>query len=160
MTQETSQYKYRFIFEDVTEITIWLHPVASFDPLLWHELEELPLQGFQPTFEALSYTWGTHQDPKTAFVDYQYPYHSSKPNTDRHFTTPIRQNLATALRALRDPNRSRTLWVDALCIDQNNQMERGSQVKHMSQIYKLAQRVVVWLGPSTSTTSIAMSTLQ
>lgn len=156
---ETSQYRYRFLFEDAEENTTWTHPVAGCDPLLWQELEELPPAGFQPTFEALSYTWGSEQDPETASVDYQYPSHIPQPNKNRQFTKPITQNLAAALRALRDPNNSRTLWVDAVCIDQANHLERGSQVKHMSQVYKLAQRVIVWLGPSTPSTSTAMSTL-
>ena len=160
VAEETAQYHYRFIFEDAEENTRWSHPVADCDSRLWHELEELPPAGFQPAFEALSYSWGSEQDPETAFVDYQYPSHNCQPNTRRYFTKPITQNLAAALRALRDPNGSRTLWVDAVCIDQTNHLERASQVKHMSQVYKLAQRVIVWLGPSTSSTSTAMSTLQ
>ena len=156
---ETSQYRYRFLFEDVEENTTWTHPVASCDPLSWQELGELPPAGFQPAFEALSYTWGSEQDPETASVDYQYPSHNPQPYKNRQFKKQITQNLAAALRALRDQKDSRTLWVDAVCIDQKNHLERSSQVKHMSQVYKLAQRVIVWLGPSTSSTSIAISTL-
>ena len=55
VAEETSQYNYRFIFEDAEENTRWTHPVANCDPRLWHELEELPPAGFQPAFEALSY---------------------------------------------------------------------------------------------------------
>jgi hypothetical protein len=39
------------------------------------------------------------------------------------------------------------LWVDALCIDQENVTERSHQVNLMGTIYKAAARVVVWLGP-------------
>ena len=64
------------------------------------------------------------------------------------------------MRALRYPDRTRTLWVDAICIDQSNDQERSSQVKHMSLIYKLAQRVIVWLGRSTQSTALAVETLK
>ncbi|KAI9780886.1 MAG: hypothetical protein M1839_006513 [Geoglossum umbratile] len=160
VTEETSQYHYRFIFEDANENTTWVHPAPDCDPSLWQELEELPPSGFQPAFEALSYTWGSEQDPETAFVDYKYPSRNSEQAIGQRLTTPIRKNLAAALRALRHTNKSRTLWVDAVCIDQSNGKERGSQVKRMSQLYNLAQRVVVWLGPSTPSTSIAITTLQ
>ncbi|KAK4442000.1 heterokaryon incompatibility protein-domain-containing protein [Podospora aff. communis PSN243] len=43
--------------------------------------------------------------------------------------------------------RSAYLWVDALCIDQENVAERSHQVNLMAAIYKAAARVVVWLGP-------------
>lgn len=39
------------------------------------------------------------------------------------------------------------LWVDAVCIDQENFKERGEQVKIIKQIYTRAARVLVWLGP-------------
>jgi hypothetical protein len=40
----------------------------------------------------------------------------------------------------------RTLWVDAVCIDQADDEERSEQVQMMSRIYKNASRVLVWLG--------------
>ncbi|KAJ0323393.1 hypothetical protein Brms1b_001793 [Colletotrichum noveboracense] len=41
---------------------------------------------------------------------------------------------------------ARTLWVDALCIDQSTHGERNQQVMIMGDIYKSARQVVVWLG--------------
>lgn len=58
----------------------------------------------------------------------------------------IKANLDTALRSLRLPTQSRRLWVDALCIDQSNVEERGRQVQYMRQMYKCANRTIVWLG--------------
>jgi hypothetical protein len=37
-------------------------------------------------------------------------------------------------------------WYDALCIDQDNDLERGHQVRLMGEIYKHAWRVLAWLG--------------
>lgn len=83
-------------------------------------------------FEALSYVWG-----------------------DVSKTTPIQianaigdigQNLRSALLHLRYENRPRTLWVDAVCINQKDLDECSSQVAMMGDIYSKATRVVVWLG--------------
>ncbi|KAF2660972.1 HET-domain-containing protein, partial [Lophiostoma macrostomum CBS 122681] len=38
------------------------------------------------------------------------------------------------------------LWIDALCIDQQNDQERNHQVERMGEIYKRADRVIAWLG--------------
>jgi hypothetical protein len=43
------------------------------------------------------------------------------------------------------------LWVDALCINQEDVEERNLQVLRMSSIYRQAQAVLAWLGPEPST---------
>jgi hypothetical protein len=57
----------------------------------------------------------------------------------------VTTNLHNALKAhlLDEP---RLLWVDAICIDQNNELERSHQVGYMREIYKRAINVTVWLG--------------
>jgi hypothetical protein len=40
------------------------------------------------------------------------------------------------------------LWVDAVCINQGDPREKGHQVKQMGNIYKGAEEVLIWLGPS------------
>ncbi|KAH7089231.1 heterokaryon incompatibility protein-domain-containing protein [Paraphoma chrysanthemicola] len=51
-----------------------------------------------------------------------------------------------ALRRLRFPDRSRFLWIDQLCIDQENNEEKGPQIQLMSYVYQTAQQVIIWLG--------------
>jgi hypothetical protein len=51
----------------------------------------------------------------------------------------------------------RTLWIDAICINQCDEKERGEQVKCMASIYSWAYRVVVWLGKSSDASQRAMS---
>jgi FAD/FMN-containing dehydrogenase len=53
--------------------------------------------------------------------------------------------LGDALRDLRYHEKDRVLWIDALCIDQNNNEERGEQVQQMGSIYSKAERVIIWL---------------
>ncbi|KAF2166901.1 hypothetical protein M409DRAFT_22953 [Zasmidium cellare ATCC 36951] len=72
----------------------------------------------------------------------------------------IQSELATALRHLRHKNRSRMLWVDNICINQDDVSERSHLVRHMGHIYKLAQKVIVWIGPEYDDSKRAMSKLE
>jgi len=45
------------------------------------------------------------------------------------------------------PDKLSSIWIDAICIDQQNDTEKGSQLKRMHEIYAGAQSVIVWLGP-------------
>ncbi|OHE94782.1 HET domain-containing protein [Colletotrichum orchidophilum] len=86
-------------------------------------------------YEALSYAWGSTE--------------LSASITANGETLCITNNLFTALKDLRDDFLSRVMWIDAICIDQNNIAERGHQVGQMASIYRKAEQVVIWLGPST-----------
>ena len=108
---------------------------GDFSDDLHVELEQVLLDGTS-TYEALSYVWGSPANPVSILV-----------GPSRGHTISVTQNLATALRYLRYANESRTLWVDAVCIDQSNLNERSYQVTLMGDIYRAALQVVVWLGP-------------
>ena len=58
----------------------------------------------------------------------------------------ISANLEAALVRLRLPDAERTLWVDAICINQDDEAEKRREVMRMSAIYNSAKQVVVWLG--------------
>jgi hypothetical protein len=83
-------------------------------------------------FEALSYVWGRNHVPDTIICD------------DK--TLPITSSVAVALRRLRSTTDTRTIWVDQVCINQQDLVERSQQVRHMNSIYQKASRVLVWLG--------------
>lgn len=59
---------------------------------------------------------------------------------------PVSASLHGALQALRQRNHDILVWVDALCINQQNQEERSEQVRSMTNIYARAKYVAVWLG--------------
>ncbi|KAK4040174.1 heterokaryon incompatibility protein-domain-containing protein [Parachaetomium inaequale] len=61
-------------------------------------------------------------------------------------TVPVTTNLEMALRYLRSEKRVRTVWVDAVCINQADEEEKRAQVQRMDLIYANASGVTVWLG--------------
>ncbi|KAF0326023.1 hypothetical protein GQ607_006841 [Colletotrichum asianum] len=93
---------------------------------------------FKPEYEALSYTWADSNGDASLS---QRIYIG-----ERYDILRITANCANALRRLRFPAWSRDLWVDAVCIDQNNIYERSHQVGIMRYIYATAKRVLVYLG--------------
>lgn len=126
----------------------WTHPNPNVsldeDSFLVTDTSSVDITAIKPDYDALSYTWGTPEDEETLLVG-----SSAKEVLDAEAslaTLQIRQNLAAALRYLRSPHTPRTLWIDAVCINQTDLEERGSQVSRMGSIFKNASRVVVWLG--------------
>jgi hypothetical protein len=68
----------------------------------------------------------------------------------------VTPNLASALLHLRDPEKSLTLWIDTVCINQEDLAEKGHQVGQMRHIYACAEKTCVWLGPSSDNSDVAM----
>jgi hypothetical protein len=90
-------------------------------------------------YDALSYEWGPDEPP---FYWIRLNNHYFR----------VRKNLYSFLRATHSGSRyseghSGLLWIDAICIDQDNISERGHQVKQMGEIYSYAGTVLAWLGP-------------
>ncbi|WAO85582.1 hypothetical protein NCS54_00282800 [Fusarium falciforme] len=59
---------------------------------------------------------------------------------------PIGRGLFNALRRLRSRTEKRLLWVDQICIDQQNIQERSKQVQIMRHIYAAAEKALLWTG--------------
>ncbi|CAK7204108.1 hypothetical protein SEUCBS139899_006861 [Sporothrix eucalyptigena] len=98
------------------------------------------------SFEALSYTWGDAPERYWISIDGQ--------------AFQIGPNLLCALQQFRLPDQARFLWVDAICINQDDLTERGSQVQFMDLIYQRAARVLVWLGVSYNNSNAAFDLLK
>ncbi|KAJ3572309.1 hypothetical protein NPX13_g5090 [Xylaria arbuscula] len=81
--------------------------------------------------EALSYVWGTEMSHEDILVDLQL--------------FSVTRNLFEILRSLRHPNTTRTIWIDAICINQSDFEEKGRQVRLMRDIYSNANRTVIYL---------------
>ena len=96
----------------------------------------------KPTYKALSYSWGDPSLTSPIIVDGSI--------------IRVTRNLELALRHLRLPDQTISLWVDALCINQENNLEKSEQLEQMRPIYSQALAVVAWLGPSTANIDLAM----
>lgn len=57
-------------------------------------------------------------------------------------------NVFKALKSLRQMDEDIILWIDAICINQNNNEEKGQQVGQMRLVYESAEEVIIWLGES------------
>jgi ankyrin repeat protein len=93
-------------------------------------------------YNALSYTWGSMGKAAKIAVN----------GSIMHVTS----NLYTALQHLRFEDQDRILWIDAICIDQDNVREKRHQVQQMSLIYKEAEQVVIWLGQGNQESDLVM----
>lgn len=85
-------------------------------------------------YQALSYTWGEAIFPQCL------------EEISTQAVIRITDNLYGALQTLRFEERSRLLWVDAICIAQDNIKEKSHQVRRMALIYREAISVIVWMG--------------
>lgn len=84
------------------------------------------------TYSCLSYQWGDCQNEQCIFVNGN--------------SLDVRKNLYDFLNAARLRFQYSPLWIDALCINQHDDNEKGHQVRRMGQIYTDAAEVFVWLG--------------
>ena len=115
--------------------------------------------GTKLDYQALSYTWESPLNRDNPSRGYQEPrrVHDLWIND---FLLKITPNLDSALRHLRHPQNALTFWIDAVCIDQEHNEEKSWQIQQMRNIYEQASRVIVWLGPSADSSTLAMDTLQ
>ena len=81
-----------------------------------------------------SYVWGAPDQLATVFVN--------------GVEISVRENLVHFLRACRHRRKEAIMWIDAVCINQEDPAERSSQVAMMDRIYTNAQAVYCWLGAS------------
>lgn len=97
-----------------------------------------------PPYEALSYTWVGELVPIRIAVER---------SEQRRFM--VHKNLETALRQLRYSWKGRKMWIDAICINQDDSLEKDHQVANMARIYRHARTVCVWLGGYAANSDLA-----
>ncbi|KAI3528388.1 hypothetical protein CSPX01_16269 [Colletotrichum filicis] len=97
-------------------------------------------------YTALSYTWGPNVFDETI-------------ECEGHVKN-ITKSLAVALRAFRQEGRSVVMWIDQICINQDDNEEKAQQIPLMSRIYQNAMNTVIWLGESTSNSASAIKLLE
>lgn len=97
-------------------------------------------------YNALSYAWGDPPADQEIIVTDDFASGSFF----------VRQNLYDYLMAARTSTNEWSegwIWIDQICIDQDNHEERCHQVHQMANLYSQTQTTVVWPGLSTHTTT-------
>lgn len=97
---------------------------------------DLPLAEARNKYTAVSYTWGNATLVACISLN------------GRKF--PIRRNIFDFLSQLNEARWRGLLWIDAICINQNNIHEKNLQVSRMGTIFDYAREVKAWLGPGTA----------
>ena len=107
-----------------------LHPGRGLDQIE-ASLEEAPLSP-ELDYEAVSYCWGDKDDLNTISCNGKL--------------LEVPRRLEVALRNVRVFEKPRTLWADAICINQKDTPERESQVQLMRAIFSNAKQTLIFLG--------------
>lgn len=105
------------------------------------DLKTVHLDGKTP-YTALSYTWGHGSDIVEIVVNNK-PFKATA-------------NLHAALEHFRNNQIPTTLWVDAICINQKHDGEKGEQVQLMQDIFSGAEKTWVWLGIKADESNVAV----
>ncbi|KAK3903719.1 heterokaryon incompatibility protein-domain-containing protein [Staphylotrichum tortipilum] len=140
-SENTTPFAYptRLLPNEIRLLT--LHPASQDHPTLLNlHLTTVTLPAFStpapPSYLALSYAWGDPTPPLPLILLNSCPH-------------PITPNLQTALTLLSRRelcNPAQQIWIDALCINQDDPLEKHAQIPLMGRIYSLATQVVVFLG--------------
>jgi len=97
----------------------------------------------QPQFTALSYVWGL-RSPQLKTV------------TIGTCIFDVTDNCHSALKHLRRKLGTFVIWIDALCINQEDGQEKSEQMPLMGDIYSRARATYIWLGEGNAATERAM----
>ncbi|KAI9875837.1 MAG: hypothetical protein M1830_007925 [Pleopsidium flavum] len=123
-------YKYRPLAGPIPIRLICLEPDLDQNKLVCR-LEHFSLDK-HPSYLALSYVWGDSKVTTRLKCNDCYLH--------------ITKNLEAALFNLRSPRKRRWLWVDAICIRQEDPDEKAAQIQMMRHIYAQSMQTIVRLG--------------
>ena len=147
-TEQMTDYEYSPL--EFCHIRVLHLAPGTFDQPLTGALvhQSLPHGARHDRYRAISYAWGPPVFSKAIQLD------------GRLFR--ITETLYSALRGLRNPPSDGTtqLWADAICINQDDNDEKSSQVAMMAEIFRGASCVDVWLGDATPSNTLAFWTMR
>jgi len=126
-------YRYQSLQYNNSIRILVLHPSLIISDPITCTIQHAQLSDVSLEYEAVSYTWGDATQTQAIYFR----------NSARELH--VRHNCYNALRHLRRQHGDRLLWIDAICINQNDLRERARQVRLMDEIYNLASNVLVIL---------------
>jgi len=109
-----------------------------------------------PPYTAISYAWGDADDTRKL----QIVGSTAHGTQELIGVINVTVSLYEALQAVQQHTPETLVWIDGLCIDQHNDIEKSEQIRFMPFIYSNAESVAIWLGPETSDSQIALDALE
>jgi hypothetical protein len=104
-----------------------------------------------PNFTTISYVWGKYLPEERVDI------------TVNGAKFPVAPSIPPILELIRDHadfKNVRWIWIDGICINQNDKVEKNTQVEMMGRIYKKSEMTVAWLGKAEKDTDAAMNFLK
>ncbi|KAF7198338.1 Heterokaryon incompatibility protein 6, OR allele [Pseudocercospora fuligena] len=127
------QYTYRPLDSRRQEIRLLtIEPGSGLDDKLRGTFRHIALLDDRPTYNSLSYVWGDAAERSSISVDGKL--------------LDIPQSSEKALRRVRKRDEFIVVWIDAVCINQDDEAERSQQVAMMADIYRNGHTNFVILG--------------
>ncbi|KAF0320858.1 heterokaryon incompatibility protein [Colletotrichum asianum] len=129
---------YQLLAEDeIRLLTVW--PGSFGDAVRCSLAVTTTTRGYEE-YDAISYTWAGDDD----IID------KSGRVSIASEDFPVTPNCEAVLRRVRQEWEPRIVWIDAICVNQDDLHERGRQVSLMPQIYSRAREVIIYVGEATS----------
>jgi len=145
----TGPYEYEPLCKKQCEIRLLIVHAASESPdrIVKGSIRHVSLSTDpKPTYETISYVWGDPRERATILINGARLDCSS--SSER------------ALRRMRHATKDRVLWIDAVCINQIDDVERSEQVAIMAKIYANTTTNLVWLGEEEDSTNDALEAVR
>lgn len=134
---------HRPLKNDADEIRLlWVRPSVHKDEPIFCELQTHKLSK-RPEYVALSYAWGPREYCEIILDGVPFK---------------VTNNLRAAMRSFQ-ASKEQMLWADAVCIDQDNNVEKSRQIPLMHRIYSQAKFVLISLGDAGSNQHAAASVM-
>lgn len=127
------------------------HELGEHEPLCFQMSTVSLSEPVARPYCAISYTWGVNPERTRMRIN------GKDAMVPRSAAEALRGILYNLLHTTEEAA-STALWIDAICIDQENRAEKSWQVAMMDDLYSKAGSVFVWLGPADHAT--ATSTVQ
>ncbi|KAI1130834.1 heterokaryon incompatibility protein-domain-containing protein [Nemania abortiva] len=144
---EKAEFQYQPLRNNETIRILTLDPGKRGD-ILTGTLKTIPIDSLG-SYEAVSYVWADPGPPNIAYHILIRDGHENE-----NLLALRGGSIFAALHQLRLPNRSRRIWADQCCINQDDPVERSQQLQFMNRIYQDATRILVWLGLDTKKEAI------
>ncbi|KAJ8126107.1 hypothetical protein O1611_g7531 [Lasiodiplodia mahajangana] len=130
--EDLMAWAYKPLSQDCHTRVLELYPAIDTSAPLCGEFRDVNLN-IDPFYDAISYTWGE-------------PNFTERIIIDEDFFLCITPNMYDALMRFRHPTEIRSIWADSICINQKDDEEKAKQIPLMTEIYRCASSVLVWMG--------------